>query len=248
MPTAPSIPYFVINMLKDAARWQQLAALCPVGIQFTRFEAVDGQQVADHARGEIRDVGQLTPPELGCMLSHVGVWKQMLDQDIALAVIMEDDVLFGENFVARMHGFLPLLPHDFDIAYLGFNANMHVQFAIPGVGKVAVIADDEQYALASAETACYRLYRAWGTCSYVISQQGAARLLDLVTNRTYPDYHHFTYASGLGSIATFAFPTSPIDIRIMSLMEQLQAYVAFPPICQPRPQLDTTITQRAWDR
>ena len=234
-------------MVKDAARWQELHAACPPDIQFTRFEAVDGHQFAGDATALIQDVGKLTLPELGCMLSHVGVWKMMLEQDIPMAVVMEDDVMFGEGFNTGLHSFLQQLPEEFDIAYLGFNTNMHVQFGIPGAGKVSAIVEDYQYGLNSLHTACYRLYRAWGTCSYLISRRGASRLIDLVTNTTYPDHFHFNYATGLGRLVEYAFPTSPIDMRIMSVLEQLQAYVAFPPLCQPRPHVDTTIAQRAWD-
>lgn len=246
MPYYPDISYFVINMARDLSRWQQLQARCPAGIEFTRFDAIDGHQVVDKGRGWVQDVGRLTAPELGCLLSHVGVWQKVLDQDFPLAVVMEDDVMFGDNFGERMQVFLSMLPKDFDLAYLGFNPDMHVQFEIPGVGKVVVTVENQQYELATLETACYRLYRAWGTCSYVISRQGAARLLDLVTNTAYAEYHYFKLADGLGNTGEFGAPLSPIDIRMMSLMEQLQAYVAFPPICKPHPQLDTTIAKRAW--
>lgn len=247
MAATLDIPCFVINMAKELTRWHALQAQCPPELKFTRFEAVDGRCAAEHSVSQIQDLGQLTAPELGCLLSHIGVWQHVLQHNLPLAVVLEDDVMFGNNFVARLQGFLQRLPQNFDLAYLGFNANAHVKFAIPGVGKVVVIVDGEHYDLNTEETACYRLYRAWGTCAYVISQQGAACLLDLVMNKTYPGYHHFDFTNGLGGLLNCAFPTSPIDMRIMSLMEQLQAYVAFPPICQPHPQLDSTITQRAWD-
>lgn len=252
MSATQDISYYVINMAKDVARWQQLQAECPSGVNFTRFEGIDGRNLdgddmSEAAKGAIRDIGKLTPPELGCMLSHIGVWQALVDSAKPLAVVMEDDVMFAEHFVARLQDFLQQLPQDFDIAYLGFNADMHINFEIPGMGRFNLIGDEALYGLATKDTVCYRLYRAWGLCSYVISRQSAARLLDLVTNKNYPEYYAFSLANGLGGVKPYGFPTAPIDMRIMSLMEHLQAYVAFPPICRPRPQVATTIYARMWE-
>ena len=38
-----------------------------------------------------------TPGEIGCLLSHLAIWQQMIDEDIPAAAIFEDDVILGVN-------------------------------------------------------------------------------------------------------------------------------------------------------
>lgn len=96
-------PVFVVNLAGETARWVRVAAnLSESGLfWFQRFDAVDGRLLAeDIMRGKvdrdffIRWYGR--PPsvgEVGCTLSHLGVYERILDMQSRFALVLEDDAL-----------------------------------------------------------------------------------------------------------------------------------------------------------
>jgi len=93
----------------------------------------------------------------GCFLSHILIWKDIIEKKIPYTTIFEDDVLFNEqwNTVAPMY--YKNTPNTYDILYLGaqFEAisNYHVD-------KVPV----------------------YCTHAYVITYEGAKKIYELVLN------------------------------------------------------------------
>lgn len=76
----------------------------------------------------------LSPGEIGCAVSHVQLWRKMVDStdDISTMLILEDDAVFytgsktsggqhGTSFYTRFASLVRQLPNDWDIIYLGFS-------------------------------------------------------------------------------------------------------------------------------
>lgn len=98
---------FLINLDSNtdrlAAAKQQLGAF---GIAFERFPAVNGRALSPaersrhvarfHAR--MARLDKLTPGEVGCSLSHMFVFRKMIEEGIEAALIFEDDVLLSDQF------------------------------------------------------------------------------------------------------------------------------------------------------
>ena len=101
MPEArPYWPVRVINMAGAEARMKAAAAaLDAEGIAFCRFDAVDGRALPPEEVARIHDADAnrrrfrypLLGGELGCYLSHIGVWRELLAGDAPGAVVLEDD-------------------------------------------------------------------------------------------------------------------------------------------------------------
>jgi glycosyl transferase family 25 len=95
------LPVFVINLETSLERYQyaeqQLVAL---GIQPQRFNAVYGKNLTpdeidacyDKAGNQRYFRRSLSIGEIGCYLSHRGIWQMMLAQNIAMAIVLEDDI------------------------------------------------------------------------------------------------------------------------------------------------------------
>lgn len=95
------IPVFVINLQSSPERFQyaeqQLLAL---GIQPIRFNAVYGKELTlqeidacyDKPANKQRFRRSLSLGEIGCYLSHRGIWQLMLAQNIEMAIVLEDDI------------------------------------------------------------------------------------------------------------------------------------------------------------
>ena len=57
--------------------------------------------------------------ELGCFMSHILLWKKIIDENINISIILEDDCIFNENFNNKLKEILNNLPQDLNIMYLG---------------------------------------------------------------------------------------------------------------------------------
>lgn len=63
--------------------------------------------------------GDLKKGELGCFLSHIIIWKKIIDENIDKALIFEDDCVFNCNFENKLQKILLELPYEFNIIWLG---------------------------------------------------------------------------------------------------------------------------------
>jgi glycosyl transferase family 25 len=60
----------------------------------------------------------MTAGEFGVYCSHVGVWKEILDNKLPYALIFEDDAELRHDFAKDLESVLQNLPEDWDIVYL----------------------------------------------------------------------------------------------------------------------------------
>lgn len=69
-------------------------------VSFSFFDAVTPATIIENAKSvgiELTRTGLLTQGEVACLLSHVLLWKKIVEQDLEYMAIFEDDVHFGEN-------------------------------------------------------------------------------------------------------------------------------------------------------
>jgi len=80
-------PVYVISLPRSAARRRWIVEhLREKGVCFEFVDAVDGQELAE-------EPGPLTRGERACYLSHLAVWKRLLDGNARGAFVFEDDVM-----------------------------------------------------------------------------------------------------------------------------------------------------------
>ncbi|HEU6456543.1 MAG TPA: glycosyltransferase family 25 protein, partial [Roseateles sp.] len=86
------LPIFYINLASRPDRRQHVERqLVALGLAATRIEAVTAADCGDIPGSS------LSPAELGCSRSHQKIWRLLLEQDIAAALILEDDVLLSAH-------------------------------------------------------------------------------------------------------------------------------------------------------
>ena len=132
---------YVINMAKAEERLKAFRiaySMCDLSKShgLIRYEGVDGRAVpiAEHvspkALGEILRAErlkyrskhyELTRGAVGCWMSHVNLWKSVLDTDAQFALIFEDDAVMARNIGSHMREMRP--PSDWDILLLGYVCN-----------------------------------------------------------------------------------------------------------------------------
>lgn len=100
-----------------------------------RFDAVDGRQlhleshVTPTAMAEVVQAErsgyrqrhyELTRGAVGCYLSHMGVWKRMVESDKDMVLVCEDDAVLDSRAGRKVHKALRTIPPDWDLLLLGF--------------------------------------------------------------------------------------------------------------------------------
>ncbi len=101
LDSAPTIPVFVVSLPDCTDRRETISmALDNLGIEFEFVDAVDGRQGLDPKyedqidratallRGRI-----LSDAEFACALSHINVYRRIVLENIAYALILEDDAI-----------------------------------------------------------------------------------------------------------------------------------------------------------
>jgi len=95
------VSLFVISLESAFERREHICAeFGKKAIPFNFFNAVTPQLSLDVARSigiDLSRNGTLTSGEVACLLSHVLLWKSIVDQNIEYMAIFEDDVYLGEN-------------------------------------------------------------------------------------------------------------------------------------------------------
>lgn len=95
---------FVINLPSDSARRAAISAqLEALNISFSVFSAVNGKQLGKEELERVYDRDRaimeshdLTSGEVGCALSHLGVYRLMVEKEIPHALILEDDAMLSD--------------------------------------------------------------------------------------------------------------------------------------------------------
>lgn len=99
---------FVISMRSAVDRCkfmqEQLSAL---GMDFEIFPAVDGRRLSQEELTTCCDFkwmrrycGRvLTPGEIGCALSHIGIYRKIVDEQLPYALILEDDAWLTPSLI-----------------------------------------------------------------------------------------------------------------------------------------------------
>lgn len=100
-------PIKVVSLADAVTRRQPLLnSLEKMGLDYELFEAVDGRDglsssydgMIDRQWAEQRMGRPLTNTEFGCALSHILIYKEVVEQDRPGAVVLEDDAEIGPLF------------------------------------------------------------------------------------------------------------------------------------------------------
>jgi GR25 family glycosyltransferase involved in LPS biosynthesis len=138
----------------------------------TRIDGVDGKLlkrdnipptivtkkgIKDAFNDNERTFEPLTIGAIGCALSHKKCFEYIVDNNISACLILEDDITVVDNFGDIIRSFD--LPNNYDIYFLGYHS----------AGKSSNIDDN-----------WYKPRDAYGLFGYVVTYDGAVKLLDKV--------------------------------------------------------------------
>jgi len=101
---------------------------------------------------------QLTKGGIGCFISHMNLFKNLVkDPKNEIYLILEDDIKINKSAYMKIQKILENPPKDWDIILLGFNKIFNYQSETKDYSKVKSF---------------------WGTCGYIINKKGAQQFLN----------------------------------------------------------------------
>lgn len=115
----PGLAVTLINLERSVDRREKMQArLAALGLDYEIFPAIDGRKEWDRLVGDLdveafqRNVGRdVLPGEIGCYFSHIGAWQRFLAGEDDVLLVLEDDVVFGEDFIPALNEALRVRRH-----------------------------------------------------------------------------------------------------------------------------------------
>ena len=115
-------PVWVLNLERSVDRRKFMEEqLNRLGWRYEFIRAVDGRSLsrkqldlyskAEAMKYKHRELGR---GEVGCALSHAGMWQRLVEDGLEAVLILEDDVLVGE-MLARILSNIDVFPDDWDL-------------------------------------------------------------------------------------------------------------------------------------
>lgn len=163
-----ALPVWLINLPRATARRQKMEQqLARLGLRYTLFPGVDGRAEEQRllANTDIpafeRNMGRkILIGGIGCYHSHLAVWEAFLATDHPIALILEDDVVFHDDFLAALR--------------LALRARAHWDFL--KLNRIRAKLPVSQGRIGPYRLNAY-IGPATGTGAYLITRETAARLL-----------------------------------------------------------------------
>lgn len=111
-----SVGIWLINQESAAERRRiMIEQLDRMGLPFRLFDGIDGainretlQKKVDQAAYERNMGGPMLPGKIGVYASHLGVWNEFLASEYPVALILEDDVVFHDDFIEALNAALSI--------------------------------------------------------------------------------------------------------------------------------------------
>lgn len=160
---------FVINLERDHSRRESIEQqFSKLDLPFEFSEGVLGSALTTQQKQEIyndkkafrHQCRSLVPAEIGCALSHINIYRKMIDENIKYACIFEDDVILPENL-------------GFYLKEIGKNISKTIPEIVllsPAETKGVGFELDRKYELKKYKNGFY-------TSSYIVNKAGAEALL-----------------------------------------------------------------------
>ena len=127
-----SVSCFVINLSKDHLKKSQMIKITnendinPIFIDAIYGADLKSDEISDSYSEKLtkKNIGRaLTKGEIGCALSHLSIYKRMIEEQLEIALILEDDISFNFNYV-KLTSLIKKMPPDWECILLGHHSGL----------------------------------------------------------------------------------------------------------------------------
>jgi len=210
---------FIINLHESKDRRSYMEVLCQQhGLHPIFIKAVVGKSLttsdidscSNHYRAENLFGRKLLLGELGCALSHKKIYQKIINDNIPHALILEDDITISDNIHKAIDGieecFVP-----WELVLLG-----HHKDITRGISSPISIWD--KHDITSKFTLNRLASFGFGTYGYLISKEGARKLLDEL-DTIYQPIDHYTSDSNIINVYALCPPIISVNTNFETLID-----------------------------
>jgi GR25 family glycosyltransferase involved in LPS biosynthesis len=188
---------FIINMDKDIDRLYISSQQCKkYNIEYERFAGIDVSREDIYSNEYISSFGKLFASNgmIGCGLSHIKLWEKIINDNIKVALILEDDFIIKNNIYNLLEKSFDELPEEWDVFFLTSTCLHNKNFTKFNINKEYI------YSPLFINT----------TCAYFITLDGAKNLLKYANKIYYHIDHHITISNLLHDLKIYSITDAVI--------------------------------------
>lgn len=214
---------FIISLQQDVEKREIISkTLNDFNLDFTFIDAVYGRELPneyldylrDKSSGKLIDRGfPATPGEIGCTLSHLKAYQEVIDRGLEWACILEDDAILDERFKVFIKNFDSNNLSAQDLYLLGGqNGFSDLQVIKSKKNRISIGRQSFSKTIKSEQF----IYR---TCCYLISASLASRFLELSECKFLlaDDWDYLVKIKFIEEIYLSNFVDHPLDLSISNL-------------------------------
>lgn len=172
-----NIKTYVINLDRRKDRWEKFTGIDSAKcLKYERFSAIDGSKLEPTEQLQrIFDGNDYNMREgmVGCALSHIKLYIELVNSKYDAFCILEDDIEFVSSFRDKFLHLYNSLEKGWDICYLGHH--MWSKYKTPEYFSKTDMPTSERY-----DSMKSLKYSMGGTGGYLISKKGANSLLEFI--------------------------------------------------------------------
>lgn len=183
---------YVINLERSVHRREHiLGEVNRFGLDYELIKAVDGAKMTDEERERLCDMNEvrkypewLSPGMLGCSLSHYNVYRKIIEDNVDIALVLEDDVILPDSLPVLLDEITQQIAENEVISLYYFSL------------KPCVLSDRDVVPLSNGFTLRYPMdvNQPITTAGYVITNAAALTLADIILPvRVGPDSWGYFY-------------------------------------------------------
>jgi glycosyl transferase family 25 len=201
---------FIINLERSVARREHiLGEVTKHNLDFEFIKAVDGAALSDDEFNRLMDSeamkqepGILTRGTLGCLLSHLDVFRRIVEEDLDMAFVLEDDAVLPEDIDEILYDVAANIAHS-EIVLLYFYSFSPCELSENGAVEIG----GKRKLMFPA-----KIDQPVSSAAYVITREVANRLLrlELPMKTACDDWGHWYQQGGFDSLRCI-YP-SPVSI------------------------------------
>lgn len=223
------VPIFIVNLKRDKEKKEHMEELCVKhSLKCEFIEAVYGRDLQANevdkvynSKASIKEINrELTRGELGCALSHLSIYKKMIDNEIENAIVFEDDIYLDDDFSIVVDS-IQSFPENWELILLGYYSNVTTE-------SETVSSYRYKKQITKRHQTVRLVQQAYGTHGYIINLKGAKKLINQMKTINKPIDHYTGDDSSLN-----VYAVRPRIVRLAEIFKDKSS------ITQEREQLQS---------
>lgn len=209
---------FIVSLKQDVEKRATISkVLNSFSLDYTFIDAVYGKELSIEYLDSLRNKSSgvlanrsypATSGEIGCTLSHLKTYQEVIDRGLEWACILEDDVILDERFEMFIKQFQSNNLDIHNLYLLGGQTPSSKKYIIKSIKNIKNIGSQNFYKTIKSERIIFR------TCCYLIRSNLAESLISLAADEFIlaDDWVHLVEKGLVRSIYLAEFVEHPVDL------------------------------------